>query len=181
LSWLSRFVGRRRGPAPVADAPVVEVSPRDAAGRAASALLAAHPLGALKAIADRAIAGLEPTFVGLAAGWREGVAPRRALMSVIAMAYSDAGAGEGGARAIAATPLLRAFVDLAPDERPLDPTALAAGQARLIRNVSARSFVSSVVAAARASGLTGAGGLVENAALIESWTFGTGPHAPPAS
>ena len=146
---------------------------------------AAHPLRAVKALADRALAALSPVFDRMyAAGGRPSIPPERLLKSSLLIALYSIRSERALCEELDYHLLYRWFLDMDLLEPGFDASSFAKNRERLLAHAVAQQFFDEVVLQADRLGLlsdahfTVDGTLIEAAASLKS--FRPRDPAPPA-
>jgi hypothetical protein len=123
------------------------------ATRLDSALPADHPLLAMKALAARHLAPMQPLLVTMAQTWPVTPPPDQGLMATLLMALYGIKNEHELCDEIARRQPFRWFLGLDANTGQVDAVSLAQMRSRLLRNSAAREFLAGTIAAARTAGL----------------------------
>jgi transposase len=130
----------------------------------------AHPLRAIKKLADAALAELSPVFDMIyAEGGRPSIPPERLLKSILLMAFYSVRSERQFCEQLDYNLLFRWFLDMDMMERSFVPTVFTHNRGRLIAHDVAGEFLRLIVEQARKAQLMSADHFTVDGTLIESW------------
>jgi transposase len=130
----------------------------------------AHPLRAIKKVADGALAKLSPVFDAMyAEGGRPSIPPERLLKSMLLMALYSVRSERQFCEQLNYNLLFRWFLDMDMVEDSFVPTVFTHNRDRLIIHDTAGAFLRAIVEQARNAKLMSADHFTVDGTLIESW------------
>lgn len=130
----------------------------------------AHPLRAIKKLAEEALADLSPVFDAMySSDGRPSIPPERLLKSMLLMALYTVRSERLFCEQLDYNLLFRWFLDMDMVEESFVPTVFTKNRNRLIAHDVAREFLLAVVAQARAAKLMSNDHFTVDGTLIESW------------
>jgi transposase len=131
---------------------------------------AAHPLRAIKKLADEALAELSPVFDAMySSDGRPSIPPKRLLKSMLLMALYTVRSERLFCEQLDYNLLFRWFLDMDMVEESFVPTVFTKNRNRVIAREVAREFLLAVVAQARAAKLMSNDHFTVDGTLVESW------------
>jgi len=131
---------------------------------------AKHPLRAVKALADAALAELSPTFDAMYSGLgRPSIPPERLLKASLLMALYTLRSERMFCEQLDYNLLFRWFLDMNMDEPSFAPTVFTKNRQRLLEHNVASRFFGIIVEQARAAGLISDEHFTVDGTLIEAW------------
>jgi transposase len=131
---------------------------------------AAHPMRAVKASADVALAELSRTFEAMYSPLgRPSIPPERLLKAQLLIALYSVRSDELFCEMLEYNILFRWFLDMDLEEVSFDPTTFTKNRERLLAHQVARKFFDAVVGQARAAGLLSDAHFTVDGTLIEAW------------
>jgi transposase len=131
---------------------------------------AKHPLRAVKALADAALAELSPTFDAMYSGLgRPSIPPERLLKSSLLMALYTLRSERMFCEQLDYNLLFRWFLDMNMDEPSFAPTVFTKNRQRLLEHNVASRFFGIIVEQAKAAGLMSDEHFTVDGTLIEAW------------
>ncbi len=129
-----------------------------------------HPLRAVKALADAALAELSPVFAEMySAVGRPSIPPERLLKASLLMALYTVRSERMFCEQLDYNLLFRWFLDMNMDEKSFDPTVFTKNRERLLQHNVASKFFGAIVEQARAAGLMSDEHFTVDGTLIEAW------------
>lgn len=129
-----------------------------------------HPLRAMKALADEALAALSPVFDEMySAIGRPSVSPERQLKASLLIALYSVRSERLFCEQLDYNLLFRWFLDMSMVENSFDPTVFTKNRQRLIEHDVAKQFFAQIVVQARAAGLMSNEHFTVDGTLIEAW------------
>jgi transposase len=129
-----------------------------------------HPLRAIKALADQALAGMSGLFDRMYADCgRPSVPPERLLKAQLLIALFSVRSDRQFCEQLQYNLLFRWFLDLDLDQAAFDATAFSHNRARLIEHDVARTFLGQVVTLAKERKLLSNDHFSVDGTLIEAW------------
>ena len=130
----------------------------------------AHPLRAIKKLADEALARLSPMFDAMyAEGGRPSIPPERLLKSMLLIALYSVRSERQFCEQLEYNLLFRWFLDMDMVEESFVPTVFTHNRDRLIIHDAAGEFLRALVEHARRARLMSADHFTVDGTLIESW------------
>ena len=130
----------------------------------------AHPLRAIKALADEALTTLSPQFDAMyVEGGRASVPPERLLKSVLLMALFSIRSERQLVEQVDYNMLFRWFLDMDLTERVFDHSVFSKNRDRLLEHDIAREFLASVVELARQQRLLSESHFSVDGSMIQAW------------
>ena len=145
-----------------------------------------HPLRAIRAMADRALAALGPLFSKLyAPTGRESIPPERLLRALVLQALYSLRSERQLMEQMEYNLLFRWFVNLNIDDPVWDVTVFTKNRDRLLEGEVAQAFFEQVLVQARAAKLLSSEHFTVDGTLIEAWASHKsfkrkdGPSVPP--
>lgn len=130
----------------------------------------AHPLRAIKKMADEALAKLSPVFDAMyAEDGRPSIPPERLLKSMLLMALYTVRSERQFCEQLDYNLLFRWFLDMDMVEESFVPTVFTKNRERLIAHDVAGEFLRAIVAQARGARLMSSEHFTVDGTLIESW------------
>lgn len=131
---------------------------------------AGHPARRIKALADSALATLEPTFTAMYAQvGRPSVPPERLLKAQLLIALYSVRSDRQFCEQLEYNLLFRWFLDLEMDEESFDASTFSQNRKRLLRHEVAEQFLAAVVSEAKKAHLLSADHFSLDGTLIEAW------------
>ena len=129
-----------------------------------------HPLRAVKALAEVALAGLSPVFDEMySAVGRPSIPPERLLKASLLMALYTVRSERLFCEQLDYNLLFRWFLDMNMDEKSFDPTVFTKNRERLLKHSVASLFFGAIVEQARGAGLMSDEHFTVDGTLIEAW------------
>jgi transposase len=129
-----------------------------------------HPLRRIKALADKALAALSPTFDQMYSNvGRPSVPPEQLLKGTLLMALYSIRSERLLCEQLEYNLLYRWFLDMDMVEDGIDHSTFSRNRARLLEHEVAGRFLAEVVAAARAAKLMSDDHFTVDGTLIEAW------------
>jgi transposase len=130
----------------------------------------AHPLRAIKKLADAALVELSPTFDAMYSGvGRPSIPPERLLKATLLMAFYTLRSERQFCEQLDYNLLFRWFLDMDMDEEGFDPTVFTKNRERLLAHDVASKFFQQVVTQAKAARLISSEHFTVDGTLIEAW------------
>jgi transposase len=131
---------------------------------------AEHPVRGIKALADRALAAVEPTFAAMYSRvGRPSVPPERLLKAQLLMALYSVRSDRQFCEQLNYNLLFRWFLDMEMDEEVFDASTFSQNRKRLLRHEVAEQFLAAVVLEAKKGHLLSAEHFTVDGTLIEAW------------
>lgn len=131
---------------------------------------ATHPLRAIKASAEAALAELSGTVETLYSPLgRPSIPPERLLQAPLLIALYAVRSDELFCERLASNILFRGFLDMDLEEASVDPTTFTKNRERLLAHHVARKFFDAVVGHVRAAGLLSDAPFTGDGTLLEAW------------
>ncbi len=131
---------------------------------------AAHPLRAIKKLADGALSTLSPVFDAMyASGGRPSIPPERLLKSMLLIALYTVRSERQFCEQLDYNLLFRWFLDMDMEEPSFDPTVFTKNRDRLVVSDAAGEFFRAVITQAKAAGLVSREHFSVDGTLIEAW------------
>jgi transposase len=147
-----------------------------------------HPLRAIRAIVDAALADLSPAFMKLYSDLgRPSIPPERLLRALLLQAFYTVRSERQLMEQLDYNLLFRWFVGLSMDDAVWDPTVFSKNRDRLLDGDIARKFLAAVLSQPKVQGLLSAEHFTVDGTLIEAWASmksfvpKQGGDAPPAA
>lgn len=129
-----------------------------------------HPLRAVKALAEAALAELGPVFDRMySKRGRHSIPPERLLKASLLMALHSVRSERFFCEQLDYNLLYRWFLNMEMDEPSFDHSTFSFNRERLLEHEVAQQFFAAVVAQAEAAGLTSTRHLSADGSLIEAW------------
>ena len=129
-----------------------------------------HPLRAVKALADAALAELSPVFSEMySAVGRPSIPPERLLKASLLMALYTLRSERMFCEQLDYNLLFRWFLDMNMDEESFVPTVFTKNRERLMKHDVASKFFGTIVEQARKAGLMSDEHFTVDGTLIEAW------------
>jgi len=129
-----------------------------------------HPIRAVKALADKALAGMSEVFDGMYATLgRPSVPPERLLKAQLLIALFSIRSDRQLCEQLEYNLMYRWFLDMEFDEPAFDPSSFSQNRERLIRHRVGEQFLAAVVKAARSRHLLSTEHFSVDGTLIEAW------------
>jgi transposase len=133
-------------------------------------IAADHPIRRIKALADRALAGLSPVFESMySETGRPSVPPERLLKAQLLIALFSVRSDRQFCEQLDYNLLFRWFLDMEMDEPSFDASTFSRNRERLIHHEVAEQFLAAIVADAKKSRLLSPDHFSVDGTLIESW------------
>ena len=130
----------------------------------------AHPLRPIRALTDRALAALSPTFEALyAAGGRPSIPPEQLLRALLLQVLFTIRSERQLMEQLQYNLLYRWFVGLGIDDAVWDPTVFTKNRDRLLEGDVAQGLFAAVLAQANAAALLSAEHFTVDGTLIQAW------------
>jgi transposase len=129
-----------------------------------------HPLRPLKAMTDRILESLSPTFDAMySAVGRPSIPPERLLKASVLMALYTVRSARMFCEQLDYNLLFRWFLDMSMDEASFEHSTFSKNRDRLLEHDVAAKFFAAVVAEARSAGLMSSEHFTVDGTLIEAW------------
>ena len=129
-----------------------------------------HPLRAIRAIVDAALADLSPALMKLYSNLgRPSIPPERLLRALLLQAFYTVRSERQLMEQLDYNLLFRWFVGLSMDDAVWDPTVFSKNRDRLLDGDIARKFLGAVLSQPRVRGLLSAEHFTVDGTLIEAW------------
>ena len=131
---------------------------------------AGHPIRAVKALADEALASLGKVFDGMYATLgRPSIPPERLLKAQLLIALFSIRSDRQLCEQLEYNLMFRWFLDMEFDEPAFDPSSFSQNRERLIKHRVGEEFLAAVVKAARSRHLLSTEHFSVDGTLIEAW------------
>jgi transposase len=129
-----------------------------------------HPIRPVKALADRALVGMERIFEAMyAESGRPSVPPERLLKAQVLIALFSVRSDRQFCEQLEYNLLFRWFLDMELDEPSFDASTFSRNRERLIRHEVAERFLAAIVEQARKDRLLSSEHFSVDGTLIEAW------------
>ncbi|HEX9628252.1 MAG TPA: IS5 family transposase [Acidiferrobacterales bacterium] len=129
-----------------------------------------HPLRAIRAIVDAALADLSPALMKLYSNLgRPSIPPERLLRALLLQAFYTVRSERQLMEQLDYNLLFRWFVGLSMDDTVWDPTVFSKNRDRLLDGDIARKFLAAVLSRPKVQGLLSAEHFTVDGTLIEAW------------